>query len=121
MIDKQRFYEFLFFDKELILEIIHLDATEIPECIEAIAQNIEDVDFDRLARNACKIKGILNAVCDPVSTGLARQLEHLARGKLELENRTMDDEIPQLFSELKTSTELLLDELRLIKQELISG
>ena len=49
MIDKQRFNKFTHeYDKELILEIIHLDATEIPECIEAIAQNIEDVNFDRL-------------------------------------------------------------------------
>ncbi len=122
MIDKQCFYEFLDFDKEIILEIIDLAATEIPECIEAIAKNMEDTDFDRLSRNACKIKGILGIFFDPVSTGLARQLwDYVGWRKPEMDNRTMDDKIPQMFSELKTSTELLLDELILIKQELISG
>ncbi len=123
MIDKQKFNElFQQFDKDFILEILEIAAKDIPERIEAIAKNIEDVDFEGLGRNACTIKGTLSNFCDPVSTGLACQLwDHVRSRKPELENRTMDDKILQMFSELKTATELLVDELKLIKQELTSG
>ena len=169
MIDKQRFNEYLDFDKELILSLIDFAAKDLPECIEAIAKNIEDVDFKHLYQNANRIGGNLGGFCDPVSTGLAFKIKDAAGNKMieiikilnktcsesahglwlkvgeagsyldyitslfgpfsdegalnlkDLEKRVMEDGISQLLSELKTATELLLDELKLIKQELTSG
>ena len=125
MIDKQQFNNFFQgFDKDFLPEFIDIAIIEIPATIEAISKNIENVDFDGLSRNACKIKGIIPNFYDPVSTGLSRQLwdyVYVGWPKPELENRTMDDKIHQMFSELKTATELLVDELKLIKQELTSG
>ena len=177
MIDKQQVNDFFqCFEKELIIEVIDLACEQIPESIEAIAQNIDNHNFAQLRWNANKIKGVVQQLYDRESYDQARKLVHAARRNIdeiinislhefpetldklkkkfpdhnswitvnnslnhfltgligplsdedalkleELENRTMADGIPQMFSELKISSASLMEELLVMKQELTSG
>ncbi len=115
MIDRQKFNDtFQYFDKETILNIIELFETGFPERFEKIQRNILENDFDSLAFNVHSLKGLIASFMAAVPLELAKTMEELALSKT-------DQGLPELYEKLQSSTEELLNELRVIRQELLSG
>ena len=115
MIDRQKLNQnFQYFDKETIIEIFDLFASEYPERAEKIQKNIDEKDFIQLKFNAHSLKGVVANFYDPVTIELTRELDEKAKIK--------DGEGLQiLFEELKTACIKLLDELTALRAEVTSS
>jgi HPt (histidine-containing phosphotransfer) domain-containing protein len=115
MIDKQKFNDtYKYLDNETILILIDLFEKELPERFEKIRKNILENDFDTLAFNVHSLKGVTGSFMASGPSELAKMMEELAH------NRTSQD-LPELYKKLQSSTEELLIELRIIRQELLSA
>jgi HPt (histidine-containing phosphotransfer) domain-containing protein len=115
MIDRQKFNDTLqYFDKDVILDIIDLYEKELPARFEKLQKNIFDKDFDALAFNVHSLKSVTGAFMAAAPLELAKIMEERALSRT-------DQDLPELFKKLKYSTEELLMELRIIRQELLSG
>lgn len=102
---------FQYFDKETIIEIIDIFFVEYPERVEKITKNIQDGDFVQLKFNAHSLKGVVANFQDPVTIELSRRLDEMAKNQ---EKNGLD----QVFADLKTACESLMNELTKMKAEL---
>ena len=112
MIDRKTFEEnFRGIDAAVIISIINIFEEEFPQRFKEIHRNILEEDFAKLAFNAHSLKGVVSTFWAEVPARLAKELEIMAR-----------DEQPQgmipLFEELKSASEILLGELKIIREEL---
>jgi HPt (histidine-containing phosphotransfer) domain-containing protein len=115
MIDRQKFNDtFQYFDKDVILNIIDLFEKGLPERFENIRKNILENDFDALAFNVHSLKGVTGSFMAAEPSELAKMIEELALKKT-------NQGLSELFKKLQFSTEELLIELRIIRQELLSA
>ena len=115
MINHSGFHEFSkHFDKEFLVEIIDLFTREYPARIETLRKNVEDLDFNGLAENIHSLKGAIATFMAPYPVSLAQQLEDLAKQGEPAEL------IRKSFLELKSSTEILISELQVLRQEFLA-
>ncbi|MBL7137519.1 MAG: Hpt domain-containing protein [Bacteroidales bacterium] len=111
MIDRERFREnFIYLDKEVVIEIIDIFLSEYVERLSAIQKNITEQDFTRLKFNAHSLKGVIANFMDPVSIELSRKLDEHAK------NETSKG-LQELYNNLKRETESLAKELQEIKAD----
>lgn len=115
MIDRHKLNQnFQYFDKETIIEIIDLFFSEHPERMEKMQKNIDELDFIQLKFNAHSLKGVVANFQDPVTMDLTRKLDEKAKS-CELAG------LQELFEELKSACNHLMDELLVLKAEVISS
>jgi len=115
MIDRYKLNQnFQYFDKETIIEIIDLFFSEHPDRMEKMQKNIDELDFIQLKFNAHSLKGVVANFQDPVTIDLARKLDENAK------NREPEG-LQELFEELKSACNKLMDELSALKAEVISS
>ena len=101
MIDKQQFNDlFQYFENEMIIELIDLACEQIPENIQAIAQNINNHNFAQLRLNACKLRGVCT-LFDPVSSRQLREIEDAAQSKIVGIILISLSKFPEILSNLK--------------------
>jgi HPt (histidine-containing phosphotransfer) domain-containing protein len=114
MIDRQKFKDaFQYYDKEAILNIIDLFEKGLPDRFEKINKNITDNDFDALAFNAHSLKSVTALFMDPEQAALLINLEEMALSK-------KNSGLHELYTKVKSSTEGLLKDLNIIRQDMIS-
>jgi hypothetical protein len=114
MIDRQKLNDnFQYFDKEIVVEIIDIFFSEYDERFINLQKNVLEKDFVNLKFNAHSLKGVIANFMDPVTIELSRKLDEMARDKNEIG-------LDNLFTDLKKSSDQLLDELRMLKMELTS-
>jgi len=114
MIDRKKFNEtFVYLDKEIMVEIIDIFLGEYPDRFSALQKNIREQDFKGLKFNAHSLKGVIANFMDPVTIDLSRQLDEKAKN----EDGTG---LQELYDNLKRQTDLLVQELNVIKKELTS-
>ena len=102
MIDKQQFNDlFQYFENEMIIELIDLACEQIPENIQAIAQNINNHNFAQLRLNACKLRGVCSSLFDPVSSRQLREIEDAAQSKIVGIILISLSKFPEILSNLK--------------------
>ncbi len=101
--------------KRKIVEIIDISLSEFPDVLQKIRQEMDERDLvykvifvDR------SVKGFLADTLGSLSEDRALKLQDLERNKVE-------DGMPQMFSDLKSSSALLLEELLKMKKELASN
>ena len=112
MIDRERFGEnFIYLDKEVVIEIIDIFLSEYNERLAAIQKNITEQDFPGLKFNAHSLKGVIANFMDPVSIELSRTLDDQAKH----EN---NNGLQELYYNLKREIESLAKELQEIKADL---
>ncbi|NQV02557.1 MAG: Hpt domain-containing protein [Bacteroidia bacterium] len=111
MIDRKRFKEnFVYLDKEVVVEIIDIFLGEYEERITNIQKNITEQDFTGLRFNAHSLKGVIANFMDPETIELSRILDE--RAKHEDTNG-----LQELFENLKRGTESLVKELQDLKAD----
>ena len=111
MIDLERFKEnFVYLDKEVVVEIIDIFLGEYKDRMASLQQNISDGDFTGLKFNAHSLKGVIANFMDPVTIELARALDEHAKN----EN---SNGIQELFDNLSRETISLVVELEKIKKD----
>lgn len=111
MIDRATFssnYEI--FDKEIVKEIIEIYISEYPDRMVNIRKNIDEKDLDSLYKNAHSFKGVTANFFDKDTEEIARQLE--SKGK-EGDDSGLED----LYTQLKETSEKLVDELKGLSKE----
>jgi HPt (histidine-containing phosphotransfer) domain-containing protein len=114
MIDRIKFKEnFQYFDKDIIIEIIDIFESEYEERFTKIEKNILEKDFVQLKFNAHSLKGVIANFMDPVTIDLSRTLDEVAKTK-------EGTGLQELFTQLKSSCDSLLEELRQIRKEFTS-
>jgi len=114
MLDRNRFNEnFVYLDKEVIIEIIDIFLSEYQERLSKIQRNIADNDLNQLKFNAHSLKGVIANFMDPVTIELSRVLDEKAK-------QNDMTEINDLVNNLKKESESLAAELRVIRTELTS-
>jgi len=114
MIDRIRFKEnFVYLDKEVIIEIIDIFLSEYQDRLKNIQQNITDNDIHQLKFNAHSLKGVIANFMDPVTIELSRILDDKAKHN-DLIN------IQDLVNNLTKESEVLAQELREIRIEVTS-
>jgi two-component system, sensor histidine kinase and response regulator len=110
-IDKEQFIEnFQYFDKEIVYEIIEIFINEYPDRMKSISESIETVDHEKIKFSCHSIKGVIANFIAPEVEQQARELEMMGT----LQNV---EGINELFAEFKASTAIMIDELKIIKQE----
>ncbi len=113
MIDREKFKEnFVYLDKEVVVEIIDIFLSEYEERILNIQNNIKQGDFAGLKFNAHSLKGVIANFMDPPTIELSRVLDE----KAKLED---DNGLQEVFDHLKMATESLVSDLNDLKQEFI--
>ncbi|MBN1198717.1 MAG: Hpt domain-containing protein [Bacteroidales bacterium] len=113
MIDREKFKEnFVYLDKEVVIEIIDIFLDEYKERLTNLQMNISAMDWAGLKFNAHSLKGVIANFMDPQTIELSRMLDE--RAKLQEDNG-----LQELFSELKTATDSLVTELNDLKKEFI--
>lgn len=111
MIDRQKFKEnFVYLDKEVVIEIIDIFLNEYKERLTTIQKNIAEQDFAGLKFNAHSLKGVIANFMDPTTIEYSRSMDE--RAKLQDNNG-----LQQLFIDLKTATEALSIELSDLKKD----
>lgn len=111
MIDQKKFSEnFVYLDKEVVVEIIDIFFDEHTDRFNAIRKNILEQDFVQLKFNAHSLKGVIANFMDPVTIGLSRKLDEYAKDNKQ-------DGLQELYDELKKATDSLIEELKQIRQE----
>ncbi len=111
MIDRERFKEnFVYLDKEVVVEIIDIFLGEYKERLTNLQKNITEHDFTRLKFNAHSLKGVIANFMDPATIELSRVLDEQA--KHEDNNGLLE-----LFDDLKKGTESLVVELNDLKKD----
>lgn len=114
MIDRQKFKDaFQYYDKEAILSIIDLFEKGLPERFDKIRKNIHDNDFDALAFNSHSLKSVTALFMDSEQVALLIKLEEMAMSK-------NNSRLQELYTKVKSSTDELLMDLNIIRQELTS-
>ncbi|MFH1159625.1 MAG: Hpt domain-containing protein [bacterium] len=114
MLDRNRFNEnFVYLDKEVIVEIIDIFLGEYQDRFNKIQKNLSENDINQLRFNAHSLKGVIANFMDPVTIELSRLLDEKAK-----QNDTTD--IQELVDNLKQESESLAEELRVIRGELTS-
>lgn len=112
MIDRKKFNEnFVYLDKEVIVEIIDIFLNEYKERLKTLQDNISAMDWANLKFNAHSLKGVIANFMDPQTIELSRALDE--RAKLQDDNG-----LQELYTNLKTATESLVAELLDLKKEL---
>ena len=112
IIDWDQFNDnFQYYDKEIIIEVIDIFINEYDERISNLQKNIDDKDFTKLAFNAHSFKSVIANYMAPKPLELTRKLEEAA-------NKSTEDGIPQIFKDLKSTTNELLMELKDYLQKL---
>lgn len=112
MIDRKKFSEnFVYLDKEVIVEIIDIFLNEYRERLKTLQDNISAMDWTNLKFNAHSLKGVIANFMDPQTIELSRTLDE--RAKLQDVNG-----LQELYNNLKTATESLVAELLDFKKEL---
>lgn len=112
MIDRQKLNQnFQYFDKETIIEIIDIFFSEYPDRVEKITKNIKEGDFAQLKFNAHSLKGVVANFQDPLTIELSRKLDEMAKNQ-------QSAGLNQVFEELKSASEKLLEELNSLKTEM---
>ncbi|MGA3015097.1 MAG: hypothetical protein ABSD71_13805 [Bacteroidales bacterium] len=114
MIDRQKFKDaFQYYDKEAILSIIDLFEKGLPERFEKINKNILENDFDALAFNSHSLKSVTALFMDSEQAAVLIKMEEIAMSK-------KNSGLLELYKKVKSSTEELLKDLNVIRQELTS-
>ena len=115
MIDRQKLNQnFQYFDKETIIEIIDIFFSEYPERVEKIQKNISEKDFIQLKFNTHSLKGVVANFLDPITIDLTKKLDERAKNQDSLG-------LQQLFDNLKSACQKLLEELTVLKAEVTSS
>jgi HPt (histidine-containing phosphotransfer) domain-containing protein len=96
------------------MEIIDLFFSEYPERVEKIQKNIDELDYIQLKFNAHSLKGVVANFQDPDTMDQARKLDEKAK------NRDPEG-LQELFEELKSACNHLMDELAALRAEVISS
>ena len=96
---------FQYYDKEIIKEVIDIFIDEYDERINKLQKNIDEKDYANLAFNAHSFKGVIANYMASRAYESASRLEELAK------NNSVDG-INEIFTEVKSSTEELLKELK---------
>ncbi len=110
VIQKEKFIEnFQYFDKEIVLDIINIFIDEYPERMKTIKKNIDEKDFQQLGFNAHSLKGVIANFVAPEPQDLAKQLE--MKGK-----NNDGDGVEELYEKLKEKCDILVEELKELKQ-----
>ncbi|MDD4373174.1 MAG: Hpt domain-containing protein [Bacteroidales bacterium] len=111
VIDKEAFLDtFQYFDKPIVLEIIDIFIQEQPERLERISIAITNLDFDALKFDSHSLKGV-------IANFVAEKPLQLAK-TMEMKGTEKDNsELDLLFSELKSATCDLVDDLKSLRQE----
>lgn len=111
MIDRTRFKEnFIYLDKEVIVEIIDIFLGEYEERLMAIEKNISELDFTGLKFNAHSLKGVVSNFMDPVSIDMTRKLDDMAK-----QESTVG--LQELYEGLNREITSLAGELRDIRKD----
>ncbi|MFH1297489.1 MAG: Hpt domain-containing protein [Bacteroidota bacterium] len=111
MIDREKFKEnFIYLDKEVVIEIIDIFLSEYAERLTAIQKNIIEQNFKGLKFNAHSLKGVIANFMDPLCIELSRRLDEQAKDE-------KSNGLQELFDNLKRETESLVKELREIKED----
>ncbi len=114
MIDQEKFKEnFVYLDKEVVVEIIDIFLNEFDERFSNLLENINNQDFDGLRFNAHSLKGVIANFMDPVTIELSTTLDEKAKNA---DNTGLEE----LYTELKKGSESLAEELREIRTEFTS-
>ncbi|HML84482.1 MAG TPA: Hpt domain-containing protein [Bacteroidales bacterium] len=110
MIDKETFRTtYDLFDKEVVCEIIDIYIAEHPDRMKNLTAAVENCDFDALNKHAHSLKGVIANFYDDVAYHHAKALEMKGKSQ-EIEGAA------ELLAELKSSSTLLLEELKEIKK-----
>jgi len=113
MIDRKKFKEnFVYLDKEVVVEIIDIFLSEYEERLLNIQNNITQGDFAGLKFNAHSLKGVIANFMDPSTIELSRTLDEKA--KLETNSG-----LQELYDNLKFATESLVTDLNDLKKDFI--
>ena len=96
---------FQYYDKTIILEVINIFFEEYDDRIANLQKNIDENDFAGLAFNAHSLKSVIANYMAPDAYECTRKLEELAKNK-------SGDGIKEVFSQLKSTTQELILELR---------
>jgi len=106
IIDWDQFNEnFQYYDKEIITEVIDIFVDEYEVRISNMQKNIEERDYTNLAFNAHSFKSVIGNYMAPKAYELTRKLEELAK-------TNSGEGIPEIFTEMKSTTKELLLELK---------
>ncbi|MCX6239376.1 MAG: Hpt domain-containing protein [Bacteroidia bacterium] len=112
IIDWDQFNEnFQYYDKEIISEVIYIFVNEYNNRISGLQKNIDEKNYTSLAFNAHSFKSVIGNYMAPKAYELTRKLEELAKNNSE-------EEINEIFPELKSATRELLFELKNYLQDL---
>jgi HPt (histidine-containing phosphotransfer) domain-containing protein len=111
MIDRQKLNQnFQYFDKETIMEIIDIFFSEYTERVATMQKHINACDYGQLKFSAHSLKGVIANFQDPVTIDLSRKLDEKAKAQ--------DPKgLQQLFEDLKSACEKLMEELRGLRAE----
>ena len=111
MIDRGKFKEnFVYLDKEVVIEIIDIFLDEYEGRLIKIQNNISVQDFAGLKFDAHSLKGVIANFMDPPTIELSRSLDEKAKH----EDSTG---LQELFNDLKSATESLVVELHDLKND----
>lgn len=111
MIDSEKFKEnFVYLDKEVVIEIIDIFLSEYEERLVNIQKNISEKDFAGLKFNAHSLKGVIANFMDPSTIELSRALDEKAKQE-EVEG------LQELYENLKKETEILVSDLEKLKAD----
>ena len=111
MIDRQKLFSY---GKEIIIIIIDIFFTEYDErFFRKLRKNVEEKDFVQLKENAHKLKGAIGNFWDPVTSNLSTKLLEMATDK------TVSG-LDQVYDDLEKNTLLLVEEMKILRQELTS-
>jgi len=112
VIDWDQFNEnFQYYDKSIIVEVIDLFFEEYEPRISSLQKNIDEKDFASLAFNAHSLKSVISNYMAPGALELTRKLEELGKSH-------STEGLNEVFSELRSTTQELLLELKDYVQKL---
>ena len=111
MINRQKFDDtFQYFDKDVVIKIIDLFETGLPERFEKIEKNIREQDFDDLVLNVHSLKGVTGPFMAVEPYELICRMEELA-------GQGSNEDLQELYEKLKSSMAELVSELTEIRKE----
>ncbi|MEI7662304.1 MAG: Hpt domain-containing protein [Bacteroidota bacterium] len=114
MIDRQQFNDmYSQLDRENVVELIDIFLAEYEEQCSRVRRHVEEKNLLLLRESAHKLKGALLLFMDPVSIQLSKRLVEMARNGSE-------SGIADLYEELEKKIAILVEELMVIRKELIS-
>jgi len=110
IIDWAQFNEnFQYYDKEIINEVIHIFIDEYDDRINKLQKNIDEKDYKNLAFNAHSLKGVIANYMAPEAYESTLRLEEMAK-------KNTGEGLNEVFTEMKSATEELLQELKIYQQ-----